>query len=366
MLSLLASISQGKSIQEKLEPIHKLLKEKSSVERLTVYNVDHNQNLQVQAIYSYEDQNDLVYYSTFNPKFSSILLQETMFGQIFATLKPQFITALDENTDIDIPQYIKEKIQKSQDIDDKIKNHSWQKHIKKVWLLPLIENKKIIAILCFASSSQNGNWEFIEYLKDLGPVLALSLQQENYNLNIAQNRKLIENTNKVYTLLNQYLLSIFPSMDKQKFYSQFFLRKKETEKIKNSFSLEEWITLFKDISRNLVLEKAIDKDSEEKLKEKLKDGYYNLYWICAEAIQNIIEHSHAKQAKISLVNSKRMDIIELSILDDGDGLLRTVGSESIEEIPKIHSLAIASNGQMSVKKGLSGYGLGIHISWNLS
>lgn len=258
-------------------------------------------------------------------------------------------------------------------------------------MVPLREAEQVLGLLTFASSDATApDKHRVELLEQIAPLIAVALKFEQNRGDLVEQQRRSSFGGEV----NRYL-------ERRFVHSVHSLRKLATdlgpvtESLREALNQElltdiqsyadtllpandrgapdrfsEWLgDLCKRAEQRGGIQTSIEIDdaSLTTLRQKLGEGFYNLYWIAEEAITNAVEHSHAKQLWIRVFEQEQA--LHLTITDNGDGLMRTAGTlepKTGTGLPAIRSLLGNCGGSLTLGRDSQGYGLALLMSWPLS
>lgn len=220
-------------------------------------------------------------------------------------------------------------------------------------VLPLMESKNTIGVMAFYSTEAIAEPDQ-RLLENLAPLIATSLRQRLEETERSAGTQLVNTKDAVIRYLEARL-------------------KRSGVEIDPARKPEEQLASFEVFAHSLAArlkeagietELSISPAALLSLAGRVASPA-NLHYIALEAIENIEKHSQAGRAAISL-QALEDGTIELAIEDDGEGLLRTAGSETPargEGVRAIRSLALDSKADCRMSKGRNGRGLRIECLW---
>jgi hypothetical protein len=219
-------------------------------------------------------------------------------------------------------------------------------------VLPLMESKKTIGVMAFYSTEAIPEPDQ-RLLENLAPLIATSLRQRLEESERTAGSERVNTKDAVIRYLESRL-------------------KRSGVEIDPVRKTEEQLASFEVFAHNLAArlkeagietELSISPAALLSLAGRIMSPA-NLHYIALEAVENIEKHSQAGKAGISL-QALENGAIELAIEDDGEGLLRTAGSETPrgEGVRAIRSLAADSGAECRMSKGKDGRGLRIECLW---
>ena len=396
-IEILQEITKHSGIKMKIKRLYTKILRPKGVERIFIYSLKAQQKLRLEGGY-WEDHE-------IPPlKKNPLSLQKSVFGQAVTSLKMQSFQKNERLTDMELPLELKALVMKEvkAELDT-------EKILPSVLVIPLVIGTQVIGILSLASKDMQslGN-EGRQLLSDLSPLLALSLEQEqklNEEAELKKYRQSLRESNK-------YLQERYAKMSDHAYQLSQRMEKGLPESIKTDFiphlklpqgllpslgaikgmgkrgsantksgtlgasskearaeGFIKWIDVLGDkAEKSLGLEfhKEIKFESLCKLNEKIGTTFSNLYWLCSEAVENVIAHSHASKMSISFQAEKAR--FSLRIIDNGDGLRRTAGrreARSGRGLQAIQHLAIVSGAQgVDFESDEKGHGLSVIVNWD--
>jgi len=254
--------------------------------------------------------------------------------------------------------------------------------------IPLIESEKITGIITMASPKKFSE-DSIRFLKAVSPILAIALKFErifselrHYRTNINHyddigsflQYRSIKTARELSGLVSRLQESIASGESasqtdlagRLKTYLETPLPRFE-EKSDLVVMLDSFVSDLGEMARDrtgLEFSKSLPDDMMQMLHERTGRSMRNLFWLTGEAVENVVRHSQATKMEISL--KEENGSIVYSIWDNGEGIVRTAGTEKPEKgmgLKAIRSLAYASGAQALFERGPGGYGLVVRIIW---
>lgn len=323
------ALTEEESFRGKLDALIRGLSSRIEISRLAVYSVQSDDLLAVEEMHAggaYLPIKEKIY----------VPVSKTAMGSAMASLKAVLLP----RGEVESPQEVLGRAGVTAD-----KSHGL--------ILPLMESKNTIGVMAFYSSTAIPEPDQ-RLLENLAPLIATSLRQ-----------RLEESTRSAG-------LQRVNTKDAVIRYLEFRLKRAGLE-IDPARKTEEQLASFEVFAHNLgaqLKEAGIETELSINPSALLSlagrvSAPANLHYIALEAAENIQKHSQASNALISL---RALDegTIELVISDDGEGLLRTAGSEKPargEGIQAIRNLASDSGAECKMSKGDNGRGLRIECLW---
>ena len=395
---LLNAISKHAHIEAKMEQLYLSFLKDKHIMRVLIYSILDEQYLQLE--YAYSPNQDLSHLRARQP----FLLSQSIFGSTLTSRKAQMIQADTELLNADIPEVLYKALQteakltaidtsngKKELATDVTHNNEMlaieDAHL--ILLLPLVENNQVKGLLTLAANERQAfDSENLQLLQHLMPLFALSLQQNRSMHTILQLQTHVERCHQLNHYVHerywqavahtqkimQHLERQLPQSIKSDLMPKLTLPATLVPPLTELASQTEqafikWVEQQAQIARdtkklNVVM--GLQVEAVRKLQKNLGTNFNNLYWLIGEAITNVVRHSHASQLEITLNDNSQQDVC-LSIIDNGDGIMRT--TKGTQEFPKdggielMRGIAIVCGAQFKLCNNAHGRGLALLFDW---
>ncbi|MCB1322232.1 MAG: hypothetical protein KDK34_18370, partial [Leptospiraceae bacterium] len=374
LLSEIANkISNLSEFHAKLEFIRASIPGEGSVDRMMVYSLHGEDRLRYEV--GYHQDRPVTALSG-----RMVALSETVYGQALASLRPQELQRSRQMEDIDLPGELLSEFRKKIEGPDQKSDR-----MKSFLLLPLAESEKVIGLLVLASRAETGFSELrIRLLATIAPLIALALK---YELNFAElrlYRNRINNIKQVIRYQQSRYVRIADHFNRLSTRVLDRLRQSNgqegdelVQEVRSHadapvprlgsqgegyMSLIEWIDSLGSRASSAIgldFQQDVDPELVRELSERIGVSFQNLFWIIAEAIDNVILHSQAQKLHIQIQKTDDQHI-HLSIIDNGEGLIRTSGSADPTRgsgLKAIRHLTEESGGVLELDRDEKGHGL---------
>lgn len=323
------ALTEEESFRGKLDALIRGLSSRIEISRLAVYSVQADDLLAVEEMHAsgaYLPLKEKIY----------VPVSKTAMGSAMASLKAVLLPRGEVESPPDVLSRAGASAEKAHGL-----------------ILPLMESKNTIGVMAFYSTSAIPEPDQ-RLLENLAPLIATSLRQRLEESTRSAGLERVNTKDAVIRYLETRL-------------------KRAGIEIDPARKAEEQLASFEVFAHNLgaqlkeagiETELAINPSALLSLAGRVS-APANLHYIALEAVDNIQKHSQATNALISL-GALEDGTIELVISDDGEGLLRTAGSEKPargEGIRAIRSLAADSGAECKMSKGENGRGLRIECLW---
>jgi len=324
------ALSEVQEFQAKLEALRKGLSARIGIARMFAYSLRGDSYLRLEEGFAGEEWLRL-------KRRPYVSLSETVMGTALATVKPDSLGS----GMLEIPDAVMEQVLPVA-----------QAKGKGGVILPLTESGETLGVLCIVCDATVPESE-MRLLANLSPFIATSLRQrlDDEDRKAAQVR--LGNKDAIIgyleTRLHKRGLEINP------------LRKAEEQMA----AFEVWAHNLARMceEKGIAIELQIAPQTLLKLSDRVPSPTH-LHYIALEAVENIRNHSEATSMAIRLAETD--GAISLIIEDNGEGLLRTAGTDNPTRgagIPAIRSLAFDSGAECRMSKGDDGRGLRIECVW---
>lgn len=384
LADMVKALGDLENLQAKLEFLRNHFITDNSLDRIVVYQVADNDQLVfkygIWAQMNFELANDFV-----------IALNKTAFAQVIATLNPGVVKREKNLIDIDLPKEIKDHIVKQESqYSEKFEKSHFEEHL----IVPLCINHNVNGIMILSSESKNiFTNTSIELAENVSSLFSIALEYEKIKI-------LMNNSNTIHSTLHNVLdykrsryirmNNLYHSMIAD---SNAILKKvlneeelkadnhenvlklvaaprltpelRESDLINVKTGLMQWIDQLGNLavkSIKLEYKNQVSEVMLEKFLDVLKDKSCHMFWFVLECFENIIKHSQASRAIVLTQETSRG--IKFSIVDNGEGLVRTSGSQNPENgsgLFAMKNLALLMNCNIEFARDDKGFGLSISL-----
>lgn len=381
--ALTHSIANLADLPEKLDFLRKNLPTDAPIERALIFSYYGEDALRFEDGFAGDERLNALH-------GLRALLKDTVFGQTLAALKPQVLKPAAGLDAPDLPPALQAALL------DALGADALKTPARSFLALPLVEGQEAIGLVTLASSQENAFPDSVlRLLTSASPLFAVTLRYERRRAELDLHRSRIHHFRQVISYRDRrYLeaageLQSLASRLRERVASGAvngelgdpeFLRNIERsadEPLPQLFSDEsrhlrfaEWIdNIGARAARGagLSFEHDIELEALERLARRTGSGFRNLFWLAYEAIDNVVQHSQATKLFAGLRGAGNQ--IEFSIIDNGEGLIRTAGTETPargEGLRAIRNLARAAGADIEFGRDEKGHGLAIHVRWNLA
>lgn len=368
---LVHSISHVEGLSSRIQFLLSGAFEDTQIDRILAYSLTDESTLRLED--GMQQGKSLAFLRNF-----SLALKETTFGNTIASGSAARIE-VERTKKADLPEVVYARLK--QELGE-------VPAMKSFITVPLRERDQVIGVLTIASVKHNAfDDRHIRLLHNTAPLLAIALRHEQHMKELEGLYTAMRYQDGVLTYLNnrfnragQEIVHIASSMKEKlegnvdesalynlKLYSDLPLLS-YTSQGRDASDFAGWIRhLARSAAERTNIETRID--LEEKalrlLSAALGHAFKFLFYLVSESIENIIRHSQATMMQLELKLTDSW--ISFSILDNGEGLIRTTGSEKPDGqgLQAIRNLALFTGGSVDFSRDENGHGHAILIRWNL-
>jgi len=348
---LVGDIIHSVSEEADPHPMLRLLKERIAfrcpVDRISLFGMKNENELVYEGGISGEDDLTLL-------QNRSVPLNKTVFGQAFAE-HASFVIENPKIDDADLPfaDPEAERIRKAIPA-------------KSILLLPLSHQNRTLGIMVL-SAKQQGVFNatntalFNALIPFFSRVIAYNQEQDR----IAEQNALFTHHKMKFSFIESRYIRLSKQTGSEGDESLFSLIPRSMQ---TADELLRWIdTATQSVQARSPMKVSveIDRKAVEAIQKRCGTEFENIFWFVAEAIENSIRHSEATE--LSIVAHREESTPFLSIADNGEGLLRTIGTEEPTNgigFGAMKSLIAAANGTLFSGKNEDGTGLKLVATWD--
>lgn len=368
---LVHSISHVEGLSSRIQFLLSRAFEDTQIDRILAYSLTDESTLRLED--GMQQGQSLDFLRNF-----SLPLKETTFGNTIASGSAARIE-VERTKNADLPEVVYARLK--QELGD-------LPAMKSFITVPLRERDQVIGVLTIASVKPNAfDDRHIRLLHNTAPLLAIALRHEQHMKELEGLYTAMRYQDGVLTYLNnrfnragQEIVHIASSMKEKlegnvdesalynlKLYSDLPLLS-YTSRGRDASDFAGWIRhLARSAQERTNIETRINLDEKalRLLSAALGHAFKFLFYLVSESIENIIRHSQATVMQIELSLSDSW--ISFSILDNGEGLIRTTGSEKPDGqgLQAIRNLGLFTGGTVDFERDENGHGHAILIRWNL-
>ncbi len=378
---LTSAISNISGLPDKLTFIRDNMNLGVPMDRIMLYSILDEEHLKFEHGFWGEDS-----LSTLNNL--RVPMRETVFGQCIASGKTSILHATARMTDPDLPAALLENV-----VNETGKQAD---SMKTFVLVPLREADGVIGLLTAAvESAAEPPEERVLLLNQVSPLIAAALRFEQNQDELGRYRKARKYADQVNSYLERRFLE---STHKIKRIAKELAPKdpespeeKEKKRLakgilaetrsfttlpipgtsENGRSPEEFGKWLGELgkrageSMGVQFQLEMEPSVSDLLYKRLGRSFRNLFWVAQEAVENVIQHSQAKQLAIGL--NRNGEEIQFTITDDGEGLVRTAGTEDPRKgtgLKAIRNLTGNTGGRVEYARDDNGYGFRLKLIWD--
>ncbi len=393
LASLTNAISNLPAFTDKLKYLRENVPGRADIERVVVYRLTDEDTLLFQDGYHGERRLDAL-------RGRRVRLQDTTFGQSMVRLKPGRLESGADLKNPDLPDGLDQILAADNKSEENAKRDD--EELKSFLCLPLMESGAGIGIMVIASTRANAfDDKHIRILGNIAPLFAVAVQFERNNAELHlhrarihnfkqvthyQERRYLKAANQLHSL-SKRILPVLRDGDAPANpeaagggLPEDLLRELDDcsrlalpGSLQNAVDFLEWVeTLGAKVASAANLDFAHDLEVEKlgRLSERIGSGFQNLYWLVAEALENVARHSQATKLQIALSEDTQAGAagrFRFSVVDNGEGLVRTAGTDRPEHgtgLRAIKNLAEAAGGHADFARDANGHGLAVHVAWD--
>ncbi len=345
------------------------------------------------VLFSAVDENTLEYHSVIagDLEWKALLgihvpLSNTAFGNAFASGHTEYLTRIPD-ADFPLPEGL--------DLESLIPDYGQLPYVASYLILPLFDGGRVTGAAVFGMSEAKAPGETaLHIFQHLSPLLATALRFDiinngfsRFNLGMESLKRMNRHIQERYLEFATFTRKLLEgsaqatsepenggpgkNLDEIPRLTRIVtLLPEGTIPVKKDEHFIDWVSrLCQTLEETMKLEQMIEIEPEalRRLSVHWDGDLSPLYWITLEAIDNVARHSMARNLKVHL-KENRKDIITFSIVDSGEGLLRTAGTEEPKQgkgLVAIRHLTSITDGELRLGRDEKGYGLGLNIEWNL-
>ena len=387
LANLTNAISNLPDLGDKIRYLRENVPGRADIERVVVYRLADENTLFFEDGFFGEQRLDAL-------RGQRVAVQETTFGQALVSLKPHRLETDAKFKNPDLPGALVDLIATPSGDGQSAK----QNEMRGFLCLPLMQAQAGIGILVLASSNADAfDDKRVRILGNVAPLFAVAVQYERNNTELKlhrarihnfqqvtqyQERRYLQTANQLHSLSTRILPVLQQVGGEEAGETQSavalpadllrdvndFSQLPLPGSIENAVDFMQWIdTLGSRISNaNLVFENELSVDLLRRLADRIGNGFQNLYWLVAEAFENVARHSQATRLSVELVEETNGQF-RFSIVDNGEGLVRTAGTNKPAHgtgLRAISNLAEAAGGHAAFARDANGHGLAIHVAWD--
>ncbi len=314
----------------------------------------------------------------------TIRLRDTVFGQALTALKPSPFAATADDASPDLPADMAARLLNAAGVEPPPATN--------FVFVPLLEGEEAVGLITIAlSGNKTLDAQSLRILGAASPLFAVALRYEQHRAELQLHRSRIHHyreaisyrdrryaraASALRSLSENTLRRIKADPDQEKLPPDV-LREVEAQSALPLPSLFgepphqtqflRWIEALAERARReagIQTSLALDAGAVDQLVERIGAGFRNLYWLSQEAVDNVILHSQATTLEISL--SEVEERLRFVIVDNGEGLVRTAGTETPERgagLRAIRNLARAAGAHIHFGRDAKGHGLSIELEW---
>jgi chromosome segregation ATPase len=389
LASLTNAISNLPAFTDKIRYLRQNVPGRADIERVVIYRLIDDDTLLFQDGYHGDRRLDAL-------RGRRVPLKDTTFGQAMVSLRPRRLETGKNLKNPDLPGGLETLLDE---------NAAPDRELKSFLCLPLMESESGIGLMVLASTKAKAfDDKHVRVLGNIAPLFAVAVQFERNNAELLlhrarihnfkqvthyQERRYLKTANQLHRLSTRILPVLRDGLPQNAAdseterdagrsgdplsedllreindYSQLAL----PGSLQNAVDFLQWIeTLGARLSSdvNLNFEHELSMDSLGRLADRIGSGFQNLYWLVAEALENVARHSQATKLSIALTETDGH--FKFSIVDNGEGLVRTAGTERPEHgggLAAISNLAEAAGGHAAFARDANGHGLAVHVAWD--
>ncbi len=384
LASITHSISNVVELSDKLQFVVDRAFEDCGIERIALFSlVGENQLRLEDGFWSKHRLNFL--------KHRHFSMSDTAFGQAIASGKPQRVKPQKALPNPDLPDPIHQAISQYF-AAEKLKNSN--ANLLSYLLVPLSESGRVLGLLTVAAPKADAfSDQVVRLMENVSPVLAIGLKYEH---NLSELRRFHATTrfrdNALDYLQDRFMKAgadirkiasaievKIPRQSEEPWFDDSVLYKIASlsempvlhlkDESRSAPEFETWLSI---LARrcaekiNLEQEVKVDMESLHLLHHHLGASFKFLFWLAAEALENVIRHSQATRLTITVAQPENSRI-RLAIVDNGEGLVRTSGTEKPDGhgLRAIQNLGQSTGGTVRFGRDENNHGLAIEILWDL-
>ena len=374
------AISNISGLPEKLQFLKRHVNPGVEFERVLLYSLMDEEHLKFED--GFWNESSLTRFKNLR-----IPMRETPFGQSIASGKPQHLGVQKNIKMPDLPELLVQEINALKDTEENWPDHK-DDNTSAYILVPLREADKVIGLITFASSDNSLiNEDKIRLMEQISPLIAASLRYEQNKEELSHYRstqgysdhvssylegRFFESIRKMGQVVDDLPRIREPELPESiladiESLSRLPIPGRNGERTGDEFKrwLEE-LGRRAETGTGISLKLDIHDQGVDALREHIGPSFRNLFWISKEAVDNVIQHSQANNLEITL--DQTPDEILFRITDDGEGLVRTAGTDTPRNgagLKAIKNLTANTGGKITFGRAANGYGLSVNIIWSM-
>lgn len=324
-----------------------------TLERISVYNFRNDSSLNVEESLGIDEKSAVV---DLSPDRSTVIrLRDTVFGEPVAARKPRIFEGLVD------PEFPAEKTLASE-------------RAVQTLVVPLAEGDAAFGIMTVTSPKKFTEAQ-VRMMENIAPIVAVALKFEQNRVGLAESEErriyLDEVTGFLLSRVGETVKVISRDMSEDT-RADLPLTLQMLPDVPSTTGIEglaeafpAWVgtLLERAASRGMKTHIDLPEEALAELERRTGVGLRHIYWLLAESVENAIQHSQARNLEVKLFEEG--GTLRLHITDDGEGLVRTAGSENPRKgrgLAAVKNLAGAAGGRAVMARSKEG-GLSVQVTW---